>query len=221
MLQTTLPGYCQSSIGLSYLRNSEGRFPEKWKSIFTFIGLAPSFESTVDLLTTVETDISFPNLVDMLKSKEQSTKSTKIAKPFQGTPLIAGANVHTTRETFKGGKNYNKGQQCSRNPSNSESKLRSAGKSNVNCYYCGHKGHIESECRTKQLATNAKLKVQSCDHQANVHASLGTEVLCMQSLSAGMQSSKDTLNKKMNTRWYLDSGASDHMANNREQDCQS
>jgi len=28
------------------LRNSEGRFPEKWKSIFTLIGLAPSFEST-------------------------------------------------------------------------------------------------------------------------------------------------------------------------------
>jgi len=45
---------------------------------------------------------------------------------------------------------------------------------------------------------------------------LGTEVLCMQSLSADRQSSKDTLNKKMNTRWYLDSGASDHMANNRE-----
>jgi len=42
---------------------------------------------------------------------------------------------------------------------------------------CGHKGHMESECRTKQSATNAKPKVQSRDHQANVHASLGTEVL--------------------------------------------
>jgi len=31
-----------------------------------------------------------------------------------------------------------------------------------------------------------------------------------------MQSSKDTLNEKMNTRWYLDSGASDHMAKKRE-----
>jgi len=38
----------------------------------------------------------------------------------------------------------------------------------------------------------------------------------MQSLSADRQPSKDTLNKKMNTTWYLDSGASDHMANNRE-----
>jgi len=56
----------------------------------------------------------------------------------------------------------------------------------------------------KQRAMNAKPKVQSRDHQANVHASLGTEVLCMQSLSADRRSSKDTLNKKMN------------MANNRE-----
>jgi len=38
----------------------------------------------------------------------------------------------------------------------------------------------------------------------------------MQSLSADRRSSKDTLNEKMNTRWYLNSGASDHMANNRE-----
>jgi len=92
------------------LRNSKGRFPKKCKSIFTLIGLTPSFESTVDLLTMVETDISFPNLVDMLKRKEQSMESTKIAKQFQGTPLIAGANVHTTRETFKSGKNYSKGR---------------------------------------------------------------------------------------------------------------
>jgi len=191
-------------------------FPEKWKSIFTLIGLAPSFKSTVDLLTTVETDISFPNLQDMLKRKEQSIKSTKITKQFQDTPLIAGANVHTTRETFKGGKNYSKGQQRSRNPSNSELNLRSTGKSNMTCYYCGQKGHIKSECRTKQHARNAKPKVQSHDNQANMHASLGTEVLCMQSLSADRQSSQDTLNKKMNTRWYLDSAASDHIANNRE-----
>jgi len=152
----------------------------------------------------------------MLKHKEQSIKSKKIAKQFQGIPLIAGAKVHTNRETFKGGKNYSKGRQHSRNPSNSESNLRSIGKSNVTCYYCGHKGHIKSECRTKQHATNAKPKVQSHDHQAKVHASLGTEVLFMQSLSADRQSSKDTLNEKMNTRWYLDSGASDHMAKNRE-----
>jgi len=89
------------------LRNFKGHFPKKWKSIFTLIGLAPSFESTIDLLTMVETDISFPNLVGMLKCKEQSIDSTKIAKQFQGTPLITGANVHTTRETFKIGKNYN------------------------------------------------------------------------------------------------------------------
>jgi len=57
----------------------------------------------------VETNISFPNLVGKLKSKEQSIKSSKITKQFQGTPLIAGANVHTTRETFKGGKNHSKG----------------------------------------------------------------------------------------------------------------
>jgi len=88
------------------LRNSKGHFPEKWKSTFTLIGLAPSFESTINLLTTVETNISFPNLVDMLKCKEQSIKPTKITKQFQGTPLITGANIHTTRETFKGGKNY-------------------------------------------------------------------------------------------------------------------
>jgi len=113
------------------LRNSEGCFPEKWKSIFKLIGLAPSFKSTVNLLTTVETDISFPNLVDMLKCKEQSIESTKIAKQFQGTSLISEANVHTTRETFKGGNNYSKVQQHSRNPSNSESNLRSTGKSNM------------------------------------------------------------------------------------------
>jgi len=59
------------------LRNSEGLFPEKWKSIFTLIGLAPSFESTINLLTTVETDISFPDLVEMLKNKEQSIESTE------------------------------------------------------------------------------------------------------------------------------------------------
>jgi len=145
----------------------------------------------VDLLTTVETNISFPDLVEMLKRKEQSVESTKIAKQFQGTPLIAGANVHTTRETFKGGKNYSKGRQRSRNPSNSKSNSRSTGKSNLTCYYCGHKGHIKSECRTKQRATNAKPKVQSRDHQANVHASLGTEVLCMRSLSADRRSSKN------------------------------
>jgi len=144
------------------------------------IGLAPSFNSTVDLLTTVETDISFPNLVDMLKRKEQSIKSTKIAKQFQGTPLIAGANIHTTRETFKGGKNYSKGRQRSRNPSNSKLNLRSADKSNMTCYYCGHKGQIKSECRTKQRAMNAKPKVQSPDHQANMHASLGTEARTQQ-----------------------------------------
>jgi len=94
MLQTTLPGYCQSSTDWSYPSNSEGYFPEKWKSIFTLIGLAPSFKSTVNLLTTVETNSSFPNLVEMLERKEQSIESTKIAKQFQGTPLIAGANVH-------------------------------------------------------------------------------------------------------------------------------
>jgi len=64
-------------------------------------------------------------------------------------------------------------------------------------------GNIKSECRTKQHAMNAKPKVQSRDHQANMHASLGTEVLCMRSLSADRLSSKDTLNKKMNTRWYM------------------
>jgi len=45
------------------------------------IGLTPSFES-VDLLTTVETNISFLNLVEMLMLKEQSIKSTKMAKQF-------------------------------------------------------------------------------------------------------------------------------------------
>jgi len=39
----------------------------------------------------VETNISFPYLVEMLKFKEQSIGSMKIAKQFQGTPLIAGA----------------------------------------------------------------------------------------------------------------------------------
>jgi len=52
------------------------------------------------------------------------------------------------------------------------------------------------------LRTNAKPKVQSRDHQANAHASIGTEVLCIQSLSAHRQSSKDTLKEKINTRWY-------------------
>jgi len=56
------------------LRNSKGCFLKKWESIFTLIGLAPSFESTVDLLTMVETDISFPNLVDMLRSNQNEHK---------------------------------------------------------------------------------------------------------------------------------------------------
>jgi len=98
------------------------------------LGLAPSFDSTINLLTMVETDISFPDLVDMLKRKEQLIKSMKITKQFQGTPLIAGAYVHTTRETSKVGKNYSKEQQLSRNPLNSESDLRSTGKSNMTCY---------------------------------------------------------------------------------------
>jgi len=59
------------------LRNSKGCFPKKGKSIFTLIVLAP-LHSTVNLLTMVETNISFPNLVEMFK--EQSIKSTKISK---------------------------------------------------------------------------------------------------------------------------------------------
>jgi len=45
----------------------------------------------------METNIYVPNLVNMLKHKEQSIESPKITKKIQGTPLPSGANLHTTR----------------------------------------------------------------------------------------------------------------------------
>jgi len=65
-------------IDWSYLSEIPKDVFLNWKSIFMLIGLAPSFESTVDLLTTMETSISFPDLVEMLKYKEQPIKPTKI-----------------------------------------------------------------------------------------------------------------------------------------------
>jgi len=117
-------------------------------------------------------DISFPPeqdeaigaIASFLESATQSSQqpSSRIASlsatictlyktSTQPVIMLSDHHVHTTRETFKGGKNYSKGQQRSRNPSNSESNSRSTGKSNMTCYYCGHKGHIKSECRQSSV----------------------------------------------------------------------
>ena len=178
--------------------------------------LPTSFNSFVDIVLHQPDGYTVENLISKVLKAEATAKSRNNEQTSLNTSITSGTALYTNSSTrnfrgnFRGGNRGRfdlvRGRGMMGRARGGEN-WRGGRQEPISCWYCGLRGHRESDCRTKQRATTVKgtSRFRPRQHEGSTASASVTRVqaLVSGSLSSGRH------------EWVVDSGASHHICNTR------
>jgi hypothetical protein len=200
---------------------------EKEAVLATMRGLPENYDMVIRIFKMTQSVYTFDNLLPHLLADETMSRhhrQQEVTALFASGGRGRGSSRGRGRHNFHGGRGGSSNRSASTSRSNSDK----------DCNYCGHLGHIKSECRRKQRDESAGINRSSlpeAERQANKEKSLskrntdgtGTSTSASSSSKPNTNVTPVTLlalaavtsrPSEVNSpaHWPLDSGASRHMS---------
>jgi len=180
--------------------------------------LPASFNSFVDIILHQPDGYTMENLISKVIEAEATASSRNNEQTSSNTSTTSGTALYTTsmttsgnfRKAFRGGNRGGIGQVRGRGiigRARGRGNWKGGHQEPISCWYCGVRGHRESDCRTKQRASMVKgtTRFNPPHYKASPASASVTRV---QALVAGRSSSYQH-------EWVVDSVASHHICNTR------
>jgi hypothetical protein len=210
------------------------------KSHILFPGtLPPKYERLIDSIEMSAPDITWGGLVQKLINEElrQNVRNSANTNSTTATTAMVGnSNNSKDRKSNSRNQKHQKDNSAKRKTRSSQEKesdnedntqTKRTKPDNIQCFYCAKFGHKSSDCRIKKAAAKLRRKNQkntTWNNESSQDNSHGRIAQIDELVSANIANAtafacttltafKDSSSYKND--WYIDSGATDHIANNR------
>ncbi|KAI9176433.1 hypothetical protein LWI28_002803 [Acer negundo] len=151
-------------------------------------------------------DIGLENLQKSIQIEEETRNRDK------SVPSKDSSKVHTMEACSKYKRNFkvkNDRGKFKKNKSNNKEK-----NANGNCFHCGKPGHYIRDCRHRKFNVQNDNKT----NDANIVEESGVDIVAMVSMMHnGMMTELNMAVRITSSGWWLDSGATIHVCNDKTQ----